>query len=684
MTALFSRDEAELPEAIEANYQKYLVKICMLIGTPVLSCFIIYDFIIGRYLVALVLAFMLLLLLSLFVITKKTDNEVKIKQFYKLFISGFFLLFGLFLVYTIGVEGHISRMPWAFLYAIVIFFAMGATRGLIWTAALYGVLFLFSLYSTPEDLSAQGLKIRFFIAFLLVIVAAFFFERLNKKYQLQLIDQQKSLQESENRYREAYQQLNQEINVRRQAEKEFRQIEKRFREMADNIREVFWLFDWIEQKVIYVSPAYETIWGRSVKDLYNRYEEWAESIYPDDLENASESFQTIAQTGGGEIREYRIVRSDGSVRWISDRGFAIKDDSGKVVRIAGIAEDISNRKRAEMALRESEERFRELAELMPETIFEMDLDGNLTYVNRNAFNYFGYTRSDFKNGLKNLDMLIPKDRERSAENIAKILKGEETGINEYTALRKDGSTFPVMAHSAPIFKEGKPSGLRGFLIDITDRKKAEEERRKLEVQFQQAQRFEALGTLAGGIAHDFNNLLMNIQGNTSLMLCEIKKSHPYFNMLKNIEKQVKSGAQMTRQMLGYARKGKFNVKAIELNQVLNETTETFGRTRKEITIQRDFADDLFAIEADRGQIEQVLLNLYVNAADAMPGGGLLQLKTKNVSHLNIKSNQYTPQPGKYVQLTISDSGIGMDQHTLEHIFDPFFTTKEMGSGTGLG
>ncbi|MGD9085735.1 MAG: PAS domain-containing protein, partial [Desulfobacterales bacterium] len=387
MTALFSRDEAELPEAIEANYQKYLVKICMLIGTPVLSCFIIYDFIIGRYLVALVLAFMLLLLLSLFVITKKTDNEVKIKQFYKLFISGFFLLFGLFLVYTIGVEGHISRMPWAFLYAIVIFFAMGATRGLIWTAALYGVLFLFSLYSTPEDLSAQGLKIRFFIAFLLVIVAAFFFERLNKKYQLQLIDQQKSLQESENRYREAYQQLNQEINVRRQAEKEFRQIEKRFREMADNIREVFWLFDWIEQKVIYVSPAYETIWGRSVKDLYNRYEEWAESIYPDDLENASESFQTIAQTGGGEIREYRIVRSDGSVRWISDRGFAIKDDSGKVVRIAGIAEDISNRKRAEMALRESEERFRELAELMPETIFEMDLDGNLTYVNRNAFNY---------------------------------------------------------------------------------------------------------------------------------------------------------------------------------------------------------------------------------------------------------------------------------------------------------
>jgi CheY-like chemotaxis protein len=137
-------------------------------------------------------------------------------------------------------------------------------------------------------------------------------------------------------------------------------------------------------------------------------------------------------------------------------------------------------------------------------------------------------------------------------------------------------------------------------------------------------------------------------------------------------------------MLGYARKGKFNVKSIELNQVTAESAETFGRTRKEIIIERDFADHLFPIEADRGQIEQVLLNLFVNAADAMPGGGNLYLKTKNVSHVNIKSNQFNPRPGNYVQLTISDTGSGMDQATLEHIFDPFFTTKEMGRGTGLG
>jgi CheY-like chemotaxis protein len=137
-------------------------------------------------------------------------------------------------------------------------------------------------------------------------------------------------------------------------------------------------------------------------------------------------------------------------------------------------------------------------------------------------------------------------------------------------------------------------------------------------------------------------------------------------------------------MLGYARKGKFNVKSVDLNQIVDESADTFGRTRKEITIYREFDNNLFPVEADQGQIEQVLLNLYVNAADAMPGGGKLILKTKNETHLNIKSNHYDPRPGKYVQLTITDSGTGIDNQTLERIFDPFFTTKGMGRGTGLG
>ena len=685
MAFLNSQDDVNLPDSMELSYQRYLIKVSMIVALPILCVFMIHDFFTGRYLVAMVLFLIFSLITGLFFIINRPSYKVKKGLIFRYFFTIVFILFGFYLAYTIGVQGDLSRIPWAYLFPVLVFFALGAARALIWVSVLYCVLLILGqFFPSNEQLLIQDLKLRFYVSFIMVIVASFFFERLKKGYQLELMKNQQTLKESENRYREAFEQLDDEMKERQRAEENLRKSEERFREMAEHIREAFWLYDWEKRKVIYISPAYEVIWGRSIEDLYKRDDEWDESVHPDDLEYARDSFERIIQTGGGEQREYRIVHPDGSVRWVSDRGFAIKNKAGQVVRIAGIAEDITDRKQSEVALRESEERFRELAELMPETVFEVDLEGKLTFVNRNAFNNFGYTQQDLKKGLKSFDMIIPKDRERAQDNVTKILTGEKSGINEYTALRKDGSIFPVMIHSAPIFKEGKPVGLRGFMVDITDRKKAEEERRKLEVQFQQAQRFEALGTLAGGIAHDFNNLLMNIQGNTSLMLFEIEGTHPFFEPLKKIEKQVKSGAQLTRQMLGYARKGKFNVKSVDLNQIVDESADTFGRTRKEITIYREFDNDLFPVEADQGQIEQVLLNLYVNAADAMPGGGKLILKTKNETHLNIKSNHYDPRPGKYVQLTITDSGTGIDNQTLERIFDPFFTTKGMGRGTGLG
>jgi CheY-like chemotaxis protein len=195
---------------------------------------------------------------------------------------------------------------------------------------------------------------------------------------------------------------------------------------------------------------------------------------------------------------------------------------------------------------------------------------------------------------------------------------------------------------------------------------------------------EAIGTLAGGIAHDFNNLLMGTQGNISLMLLDIDSSHPHYERLKNIEKQVQSGSKLTSLLLGYARKGKYEVKPVDLNELVEETSDTFGRTRREITIHQELAEDLFAIEADQTQIEQVLLNLFVNAGDAMSGGGDLILKTMNTTHDEMKGKLYDPKPGDYVLLTVTDTGIGMDKETMERIFDPFFTTKEMGRGTGLG
>ena len=217
-----------------------------------------------------------------------------------------------------------------------------------------------------------------------------------------------------------------------------------------------------------------------------------------------------------------------------------------------------------------------------------------------------------------------------------------------------------------------------------ERKRAEKEKKKLESQLKYAQRMKTLSTLAGGMAHNFNNLLMGIQGNASLVLLETDSAHPSYKRLKNIEKQVQTGSKLTGQLLGYAREGRYEVKPINVNQVAKETSDAFGTSRKDIRVYQDFAKDLWGIEADQGQIEQVLFNLYVNASDAMPGGGDLFLKTMNVTYKDMKNKPYEVEPGNYVLLTIRDTGLGMDKETMKRIFDPFFTTKGLAKGTGLG
>ena len=195
---------------------------------------------------------------------------------------------------------------------------------------------------------------------------------------------------------------------------------------------------------------------------------------------------------------------------------------------------------------------------------------------------------------------------------------------------------------------------------------------------------ESIGTLAGGIAHNFNNLLMGIQGNASMALLDIDSSNPRQRNLKNIESLVENGAKLTAQLIGYAREGSYEVKPISLNQLVKETSDTFGMTKKEITIHKELSENLNGINVDQGQIEQILLNLYVNAGDAMPGGGDLFLKTINVTDTDITGKHHKVQPGNYVLLTVRDTGVGMDKETRGRIFEPFFTTKGLASGTGLG
>jgi nitrogen-specific signal transduction histidine kinase/CheY-like chemotaxis protein len=221
-------------------------------------------------------------------------------------------------------------------------------------------------------------------------------------------------------------------------------------------------------------------------------------------------------------------------------------------------------------------------------------------------------------------------------------------------------------------------------MDVTELREAQEKLESMQEQLLQAQKLESLGTLAGGIAHDFNNLLMGIQGYASLMLLGLEAGHPHYEKLRAIESQVQSGSDLTRQLLGFAQGGRFEVRPTDMNDLVRKTTGMFGRTKKEIRIFEKYAGSLWSVEADRGQLEQVLLNMLVNAWQAMPGGGDLYLETSNAEVGDQEARAYGIEAGLYVKVTVTDTGVGMDERTRQRIFDPFFTTKEMGRGTGLG
>ncbi|MCU0596509.1 MAG: response regulator [Desulfobacterota bacterium] len=243
-------------------------------------------------------------------------------------------------------------------------------------------------------------------------------------------------------------------------------------------------------------------------------------------------------------------------------------------------------------------------------------------------------------------------------------------------IRKDGSLVDVEVRATLLEHEGRPT-LLAIARDISEQK-------KLESRLIQAQKMEAIGTLAGGIAHDFNNLLMGIQGRISLMLMEGSPPPSFAEHLKAVEQYVQSAARLTKQILGFAREGRYEARVTDLNELVRRSSTLFGRTRKEIRIYFTSQKGLWSVEADPGQIEQVLLNLYLNAWQAMPAGGDLYLETTNTSLDKTRVSPYALEPGRFVRVCVSDTGTGMPQSVVQRIFDPFFTTKTVGRGTGLG
>ncbi|UCE56804.1 MAG: PAS domain S-box protein [Desulfobacterales bacterium] len=386
---------------------------------------------------------------------------------------------------------------------------------------------------------------------------------------------------------------------------------------------------------------------------------------------------TIRCFDSGETEREIVPGLPGSsVEWLELFSFPIKDqNSGLVMGVVEFVRDITQRKRAEKELRESEEKYRLLVENSNDAIF-IAQDEVLKFCNSQTEQMIGYTMEELSE-IPFINLIHPDYREMVLERHKKRLCGENPpSTYSFRIINRADNERWVQLSTVRITWKGQPATLN-FLMDTTEQK-------KLEDQLQQAQKMEAIGTLAGGIAHDFNNLMMGILGNTSLARLDIDPTHPNYEKLTNIEVYVKSATELTKQLLGFARAGKYEVRPTNLNHLVDRSGQMFGRTKKEIKIHKKYYEKLWPVEVDQGQIDQVLLNIYVNAWQAMPEGGNLYIQTENVVLDENYTKPFSVKKGKYAKISITDTGGGMDEKTLKRIFDPFFTTKEKGRGTGLG
>ncbi|MFH1217758.1 MAG: PAS domain S-box protein [Pseudomonadota bacterium] len=365
------------------------------------------------------------------------------------------------------------------------------------------------------------------------------------------------------------------------------------------------------------------------------------------------------------------------------------NEGKKTGKLIGSFWDLTSIRETESALVASEHRFRSLVETTRDWVWEVDSRGDLTYCSPVCLEIYGYLPEELR-GKNYVDALHDEHESAKMKKIfLDCLHGARNcQSHEHRCRKKNGGYIFIETSGTPVFdSERRLIGYRGIDRDISKRKAGEEERRLLEERYRQAQKLEALGTLSGGIAHDMNNILTPIMGYCSLGKLKIGKEHFFYQQLEAIENCALRAAELIRRIMGFCRKQEMNIRPLQLNVMIQELAKMLGRLiREDIRLEIQLADDLWFVEADRSQMEQILINLVVNARDAMNEPGQLVIRTdmRTVEPKTLYDVDLREISGEYVVLSVSDQGSGIDQHTLEMIFDPFFTTKEAGKGTGLG
>ncbi|MBX6364090.1 MAG: PAS domain S-box protein [Gemmatimonadetes bacterium] len=468
-----------------------------------------------------------------------------------------------------------------------------------------------------------------------------------------------------------------DVTDRKQAEEAIRESNERFRQLAENIPQVFWMSTPNGAELLYVSPSFERIFGQ-LPDALGAEPIWRHAVHADDRECVLEAMAGVAEAPCEA--NYRIVKPDGEARWIHGRTFPVRDERGDVVRIAGVLEDVTAHVEAQRALEHSEEYWRALVEYSADLIFILDADASITYAGPSIRQVLGYSAEELV-GTNVLEPVHPDDLAEARRALAEVL--ERPGALVTTEVRyrhRDGSWRSLVALARSLLDHPAVGGIVVNCRDVTEQRRAEE-------QFRQAQKMEAIGQLAGGIAHDFNNLLTAIRGFAMLAGNDLDAGHPAREHLDEVVRSADTAAALTQQLLAFSRRQVLRPQVLDPNDVIAESVNMLRRLVGEnVRIHVRAAPDLGRVLVDRGQLQQVLMNLVVNARDAMPAGGTITVETMNAEIVGdgSASPDSGAHPGRFVRIAVSDTGVGIPREIAARIFEPFFTTKEPGRGTGLG
>ena len=415
--------------------------------------------------------------------------------------------------------------------------------------------------------------------------------------------------------------------------------------------------------------------GYDPDEVPRAIQSWRQLIHPDDLAEVDAAARAHRDGETSMYRvEHRMRARSGEWVWVLNWGRVIeRDEAGRPLRAVGIHLDITDRKRVEHALRESEIRFRQLCDLVPQSVLELDLSGHVTYMNRHGYEASGRVGEESVCGLSVEDLFAPYERDRLRHRVYQMIRGEPLASTEFQALRGEGQHYPALVYGRPMHRDGAVVGAIVTMVDITERKRAEAE-------LSRADKLESIGTLAGGIAHDFNNILSAVIGNLSLARCETDDDTAIAPLLDEAERAALRARDLTAQLLAFAKGGAPVRKPTSIEDLLRESA-AFALHGSNVRCEFDLAAGLPSVDVSGVQIHQVFNNLLINAAQAMPQGGVVSIHAA-ATELPVDSG-LPVLPGSYLRVEVADRGVGIPEDDLSRIFDPFFTTKAGGSGLGL-